>query len=84
MIFEIPDKKQTPEVNAVLSERHKLILNAINKLNPKLKEVVILYDIEDLTYEQISEKIKCPIGTVKSRLFNARKILKSELKELLI
>lgn len=83
IIQNTPDKIPSPEKLSIFTERHKLILNAVNKLNPKLKEVVTLYDIEELTYEEISKKIKCPIGTVKSRLFNARKILKQELKDLL-
>lgn len=83
IIQKLPDRKFSPEKSSILSERHKLILNSIDKLNPKLREVVILYDIEELTYEEISKKVKCPIGTVKSRLFNARKALKEELITLL-
>ncbi|OGI23526.1 MAG: hypothetical protein A2287_00970 [Candidatus Melainabacteria bacterium RIFOXYA12_FULL_32_12] len=83
IIQNIPDKKLCPEKNTILSERQKLILDSINKLNPKLREVIILYDIEDLTYEEIANKTKRPIGTVKSRLFNARKALREELKTLL-
>lgn len=79
LVQTIPDKKRGPELTVISTERHKLILDSINKLNPKLKEVLILHDIEELTYEEISKKIKCPVGTVKSRLFNARKNLKEEL-----
>ena len=67
----------------IKKERQKFILSEINNLKPKLKEVIILYDIENLSYEEISQKINCPVGTVKSRLFNARKALAIELKELL-
>lgn len=83
IIENIPAKTQHPGNAVIFTERHKLILNAINKLSPKLKEVITLYDIEEYTYEEIAQKLKCPIGTVKSRLFTARKLLKQDLTDLL-
>ena len=67
----------------IQNERQKLIINAINALKPKFKEVVMLYEIEQLSYEQIARKIKTPIGTVKSRLYNAKKELAQSLKDLI-
>ena len=43
----------------------------------------MLYEIENQSYEEISQKLKCPIGTVKSRLYNAKKELASALQELM-
>lgn len=63
--------------------RQKMITNAINNLPPKLKEVIILYDIEEIEQNIIAQKLNCPIGTVKSRLFNARKQLQADLKKLI-
>ena len=80
---EIKDKKQTPELTLIQNERQKLIINAINALKPKFKEVVMLYEIEQLSYEQIARKIKTPVGTVKSRLYNAKKELAQSLKNLI-
>lgn len=80
---EIKDKRQTPELTLIQNERQKLIINAINALKPKFKEVVMLYEIEQLSYEQIARKIKTPIGTVKSRLYNAKKELAQSLKDLI-
>lgn len=60
-----------------------MISRAINNLKPKFKEVVMLYEIENQSYEEISQKLKCPIGTVKSRLYNAKKELASALQELM-
>lgn len=60
-----------------------MISRAINNLKPKFKEVVMLYEIENQSYEQISQKLKCPIGTVKSRLYNAKKELATALQELM-
>ncbi len=82
-LINIKDKKTTPDNLFLLNERQKRITNTIERLKPKLKEVIILYDIKEMTYEEISEKIKCPVGTVKSRLFNARKKLQNELTDLI-
>lgn len=77
----IKDKKETPDSLLLQEERKKLIIKAIEKLKPKFKEVIIFYDMQEMSYEEISKKIKCPVGTVKSRLFNARKQLQKEFEE---
>ena len=64
-------------------QRQKIILNAIETLPPKQKEVIVLFDMYGLSYEQIAQKINCPQGTVKSRIYNARKQLAEDLKDLL-
>ncbi len=74
---------QNPEKELTSKERQKIILKEINALPKKMKEVIILYEFEDYSYEKISEKLKIPQGTVKSRINNARKILKEKLSFLL-
>lgn len=74
---------ETPEKIYTAKERQKIILNAVNKLPKKMKDVVILYEFEDYSYEEISKKLKIPTGTVKSRINSARKILSENLKYLL-
>ncbi len=83
VISFIKDKTQSPEQKIIQTERQKRISEAINKLKPKFKEVVMLYEIEDNSYEEISKKLNCPIGTVKSRLYNAKQELARELEDLL-
>ena len=72
-----------PERILTQKERQKAVLKAVDLLPSKLKKVIILYEFEDLSYEQISKKLNIPIGTVKSRISNARKLLQSSLKFLL-
>ncbi len=55
------------------------VKNAVNGLPLAFREVVLYSDIEDLSYGEISEIVGCPIGTVKSRLFRARKLLQKSL-----
>ncbi len=55
------------------------VLRAIDELPPEFREPLILSDLEDLSYQEISEVIGVPIGTVKSRLFRGRRILQKAL-----
>ena len=55
------------------------VKNAVNGLPLAFREVILYSDIEDLSYSEISEIVGCPIGTVKSRLFRARKLLQKSL-----
>ena len=82
-LLKIKDNKEQVEKQTDNVFRQKLIKKAIDKLPPKLKEVVILYDIEEMPQEQIANKLSCPVGTIKSRLFKARKLLYEELKGLI-
>lgn len=58
-------------------------MEAINQLKPKFKEVIIYTEIYGYTYEKCSKKLKCPVGTVKSRIYNAKKELAEQLHDLL-
>jgi RNA polymerase sigma-70 factor (ECF subfamily) len=52
---------------------------ALNSLQDDFKTVIILCDLEGLSYEEIAEFVQCPIGTVRSRLHRARKLLAQKL-----
>lgn len=79
----IKDKKISPEDKIVSLERQKKIVNAINSLKPKFKEVIVICEINGYTYEDCAKKLNCPIGTVKSRIYNAKKELAEKLKDML-
>lgn len=82
-ILRVADKKTTPELKLIQNERQKQISEAINTLKPKFKEVIMLSEIQNYSYEEISKKLNCPTGTVKSRIYNAKKELAEKLKELM-
>ena len=79
----INDQKSTPELKVISNDRQKIITTAIESLRPKFKEVIMLCEIYDYTYEEASFKLKCPVGTIKSRLYNAKKELAIKLQDLL-
>jgi RNA polymerase sigma-70 factor (ECF subfamily) len=57
------------------------VVRAIGELPTELREVVVLHDAEDLRYEDIARILDVPMGTVKSRLFRARRRLQTRLRE---
>jgi len=81
--YEISDDGYNPEtqVDGVIQE--EIIHREINNLSPKFREVIILRDVQELSYEEISKIIKVPIGTVKSRVNRGRLKLQSQLKDLM-
>lgn len=83
VLTNIKDKKSTPENKVVSIERQKRIVDAINKLKQKFKEVIMLCEINGYSYEECAKKLKCPVGTVKSRIYNAKKELAQKLEDLM-
>lgn len=79
----VKDSKTSPENSVLVSERQKRIISAIEELKPKFKEVILLCEINGYTYEEASKKLNCPLGTVKSRIYNAKKELATKLEDLL-
>src|SRR5919197_799682 len=55
------------------------VLEAIDSLAPEFREVLVLSDIEGMRYAEIAETLQVPVGTVKSRLFRARRQLQAAL-----
>ena len=64
-------------------KRQKIILKAVDELPYKMRKVVVLFEFEDFSIAEIAKKLGEPEGTIKSRLFNARKVLAEKLKLLL-
>lgn len=72
----------SPEERVTQMEKNTVIRMAVDKLPVKLKIVVLLFYMEDLSTAQIAETMKIPAGTVLSRLHRARKILKKDLEDI--
>jgi RNA polymerase sigma-70 factor (ECF subfamily) len=80
--IEIKDESRSPEVEFERAERSKHIQKAINALPGDQTSVVVLRDVEGLSYDEISEITGYNLGTVKSKLFRAREELRKKLKGL--
>ena len=64
-----------------MNERQAAVQAAINELKPEYKEVLVYADMNELSYEEISKILKCPVGTVRSRLNRARSALRKKLSD---
>jgi len=75
----LPDGTRSPFDYAFDREKHVLIETALARINPLFREVVVLRDIEDLSYEEIADVLQISLGTVKSRIMRGREALRQEL-----
>jgi RNA polymerase sigma-70 factor (ECF subfamily) len=75
----VPDAERSPFDYAFDREKQEMIENALARINPLFREVVVLRDIEDLSYEEIAEVLQISLGTVKSRILRGREALKEGL-----
>jgi len=78
--YDIPDKEHSPERQVDGTIKEDIIQKAIEKLPPKFKEVIILRDVQGFAYEEISQILNIPLGTVKSRVNRGRLKLQEDLK----
>ena len=77
--FDIPDTKILPDRATSVSMLEESIQDAIETLQVKYKEALILRDIEGMSYKQIADITGVPVGTVRSRVNRARKKLQKKL-----
>ncbi len=77
---DIPDEKTQPDLDMERKEAGTLVRQAVEKLPEKFKAPLVLRDIQELTYEEISKILDLPEGTVKSRINRGRMRVKEILK----
>ena len=73
---------QSPARQTEQSERLAVVRKAVASLPPELKQVVVMKEFEELTFQEIAETLELPLSTVKSRLYTALKQLKMRLEKL--
>ena len=76
LAVQIEDTSLGAEERVIQNETVSEVRAAIDKLSEEHKAVIILRDLQDMTYEQVAQTLDLSIGTVKSRLARARKSLK--------
>jgi len=82
-VSELAESGKPADIQADDAIRHEIIQRALNRIPAKYREVVLLCDIQELTYEEVAEAIGINIGTVKSRLNRGRSKLKELLKDII-
>lgn len=79
--MDVEDNSPTPQEILETKLTQKMVMDAVNELEEDFKSIIILRDINDLSYEEISEILECNIGTVKSRISRGRQKLKEILEK---
>jgi RNA polymerase sigma-70 factor (ECF subfamily) len=74
---------ETPEAVLASREIAATVNKAIEALPDDLRQAILLREVEGLSYDEISEAMDCPIGTVRSRIFRAREAIAERLRPLL-
>lgn len=78
--FDVPDEKTLPLEDLIENEQRETIARAISTLPEKYRAPVILRDVEGKSYEDVAAILKLGLGTTKSRISRARKLLRDKLQ----
>jgi RNA polymerase sigma-70 factor (ECF subfamily) len=73
----------TPEHELARHEIEQTVFATVEKLPEELRDAITLREVDGLSYEEIAERMDCPIGTVRSRIFRAREAIDEKLRPLL-
>ncbi len=80
MSMDIKAEGLNPEENMVKKQKVKHMHEVVEKLKPRYRILVEMRYFEELSYEEIAEKLDLPLGTVKAQLFRAREFLANILR----
>jgi RNA polymerase sigma-70 factor (ECF subfamily) len=77
------DSQPDPEMSLTMNERSRRINLALRKLRPDHRAILVMRDLEGLSYQEISTALDLALGTVKSRLARARQEMKDAVEDLI-
>ncbi len=77
----LPAENATPESILIEQATREAVQQALTDLPVPLREILLLCEVEEMSYQEIAETLAIPIGTVMSRLFRARKALRELLPQ---
>jgi len=80
LIHDRPSDSPSPEKLVQSKQIDTALQKGLGKLSPKLRAIIVLKEIEDLSYEEIAETLDISMGTVKSRIARAREELQKTMK----
>ena len=79
--YQLPSDQPTPEEAMIRVQRDESLKRIVEQLKPSYRQIVELRYYEELSYEQIAQKLDIPLGTVKVRLARAKALLQSIIEE---
>lgn len=77
----MPSPQPTPEAFLIQQADRAAVQQALERLPVPFREILLLCEVEEMSYEEIAEVLGIPIGTVMSRLYRARRALRAQLLE---
>jgi RNA polymerase sigma-70 factor (ECF subfamily) len=77
---ELAVESDTPETILIERSNSQLVQSAIDELPVNFREILLLCEVEEMSYQEIAETLSIPIGTVMSRLSRARRTLRDRLR----
>ena len=77
----LPTEKDTPESILLAEASREMVQQGLSELPVHFREILLLCEVEEMSYQEISETLAIPVGTVMSRLFRARKALRGVLRQ---
>ncbi len=81
MAFSVRDEELDPMASMERQQRINKVRDIVQQLKPRYRELVELRYFEEYSYEEISEQLNLPLGTVKAQLFRAREFLLNMIKD---
>jgi RNA polymerase sigma-70 factor, ECF subfamily len=72
----------TPERELMRQQLEQTVMRAVEALPEELRVAITLREVDGLSYEEIAQRMDCPIGTVRSRIFRAREAIDAEMRPL--
>ncbi len=78
--YFVAPERMSPSNSAEAQERNTLVRQAVTSLPVELRQIVVMKEFEEMTFQQISETLEVPLSTVKSRLYTGLKQLRMKLE----
>ena len=72
--------RPNPETYAVAQENIAAMRHALDTIPERFRSILLMREFEDMSYEEIAQVLDCPVGTVRSRLFHARRVLRETIE----
>jgi RNA polymerase sigma-70 factor (ECF subfamily) len=79
-LAEIEDRSADVSAHLEQEELQRLLWQALDELKPPEREIIVLKDFQNMSYQEIAGLLNCPKGTVMSRLYTARQALKCKME----
>ena len=79
LVHENAASQRDPEKTILSSTLSDEVSRALDTLSPEFRATVVLCDVEGFSYKEIADILECPVGTVMSRLYRGRRLLKKHL-----